>query len=152
MDQPETMDQALALHLADQEPIAQLLVAQDQTSEWLRNKLATTGSVRVRVAPSDDDVSGHASDDRAAAVTLFIDGDDEDVEGHTLTLRFPTAKDAMDFQRKLLLTGALVGTVALGAVGANVISQSQAGPLTAPAPIGITHVASDEGIGARNIG
>src|SRR4029077_476318 len=109
MDRPESMDQALALHLGDQEPIGQLLVAEDQTSEWLRRQLATAGSVRVRVVPSDDDTSGHALNDRMS-VTLWLEGDD-DTEGHAMTLRFPSAKDAMEFQRKLLLTGALVGTV-----------------------------------------
>lgn len=90
----------------------------------------------VRVASAPGDVSGHlAGDSVAVSVTL-----DDDVEGHTMTLRFPSAEDAKRLQQRLIVGGILAASIAVGAVGASQLAGQQAqvvpqaGPaITAPA-------------------
>jgi hypothetical protein len=91
----------------------------------------------VRVAGAPGDVSGHLSGD-TVAVSLLID--DDDVEGHTMTLRFPSAEEAKRLQQRLIVGGILAASIAVGAVGASQLAGQQtqvvpqAGPaITAPA-------------------
>jgi hypothetical protein len=85
----------------------------------------------IRIGPADDDTSGQILAD-AATVDVVVFGDD--VEAHSLTLRFPNAQDAATFRRNLLLTGALAGTLTVGSIAAaGAMSQAanQAGSLGA---------------------
>ena len=102
-------------------------------------QLPDPAQVEIREA-TDQDVSGHTASATSVSVTVrFPGGDDDDVEGHALSLRFPDMQAAREFEKRMLATGALVAVFAVGAVGAvGVASQgtsnSVAGPQAAPAP------------------
>lgn len=90
------------------------IVEADDT-EWLAEKLRSdSGAKRLRVLPDDrDDTEGHVSD---ILVRAMLE-DEDDTEGHAIAIHFPSRKEADAFRRRLLVTGVLVGTVALGAAG-----------------------------------
>jgi len=117
-------------------------VVETEDTEWLRDKLATAaGDGRVRILPDDaDDTQGNLLQS-TTTVRVVIEGDD-DVEGHAISLHFPSRVEADEFRKRLLVTGALVGTVALGAVGGTALSALQEGgagaSLTSPANQGYT--------------
>jgi hypothetical protein len=82
------------------------------------------GRARVDLVPDQDaDVEGHSLLP-LADVRLRIT-DEDDTEGHAISIHFPSAKEADDFRRRLVLAGVLAGTVALGAVGAANIPTAQ---------------------------
>jgi hypothetical protein len=68
--------------------------------------------VRLRLG-EDDDVTGHLMADPAIVRVVIED----DTEGHTLDLRLPSAADAEEFRRRLLLAGVLTAALVLGAGG-----------------------------------
>ena len=74
---------------------------------------------------TDADVEGHAAL-QSVALTLHLDEDD--TEGHAISVHFPTRDDAARFRRNLLLTGALAGSIVLGSAGAVVISSQPGSP------------------------
>lgn len=88
--------------------------------------------VRLTAAPEPDTV-GHAAG--TIVVTAQI-GDD--VEGHALSLRFANPAQAIEFQRRLIMAGALAATVAIGAVGVASVAPStpstQNPAIAAPGP------------------
>ncbi len=82
--------------------------------------------ITLTVPPDTDaDVEGHLSL-QSVALTLHLDEDD--TEGHAISLHFPTAEDAARFRRNVILTGALAGSIVLGSAGAVVISSQPASP------------------------
>jgi hypothetical protein len=82
---------------------------------WLRERLGRDpDATAVVLRAVDDDVEGHAT---STTVTLRAFGDDDDTEGHAISVHFPTRDDADAFRRRLLVTGVLAGTIALGAAG-----------------------------------
>ena len=97
-----------------------------EAERLLRARLPEGDNLRTRIAISGGhDVEGHAASSDTVAVTLEIEGD---TEGHALSLRFPTPQAARDFEKRMLATGVLVGTIAVGAVG---ISLAQSATQTA---------------------
>ncbi|HET7027113.1 MAG TPA: hypothetical protein VFI28_05440 [Candidatus Limnocylindrales bacterium] len=74
-----------------------------------------SGTLSVRISPASEDTSGQMLAG-SEWVEIVVEG--EDVEAHSLSLRFPSPDDAARFQRKLLLTGTLAGTLLIGAVAA----------------------------------
>jgi hypothetical protein len=95
-------------------PDGRAIVDADETP-WLEDKVRREpGPTRLRVRADDSDTEGHAL--QATEVRVLIDEGD-DTEGHAISLHFPTVDEADAFRRRLLLTGVLVGTVALGAAG-----------------------------------
>lgn len=121
-------------------------------TEWLQETLRSDsgtegGQKRFRMLPADgddtadgEDTEGHALG-RTLAVRVI--GEDDDTEGHAISIHFPSRTEADAFRRRLLVTGALVGTVALGAAGGAGLSalQSDAGPagsLTSQSDAGYT--------------
>jgi hypothetical protein len=74
-----------------------------------------SGTLSVRISPASEDTSGQMLAGRDW-VEILVEGDD--VEAHSLSLRFPSPDDAARFQRRLLLTGTLAGTLLIGAVAA----------------------------------
>src|SRR5439155_23621389 len=97
--------------------------------------LADAEAVRTRVSLRDSgDTEGHSQAGNVVAITLEIEGD---VEGHAFSLRFPTADAARDFEKRMLATGLLVGTIAATAVGIGVGQgiQSTVSQVSQPAPI-----------------
>ena len=86
--------------------------------------VASGGALTLRLATGEDgDTLGHQAPGNTVVV---IAGGDEDVEGHALALRFPSVKDAQEFQRRLLLTGVIAGALVVGVVGVNVADSNQA--------------------------
>ena len=69
----------------------------------------------VTIAQTDADTEGHT----LAGDEIFVD-----VEGHAMTLRLPTAGDAVALRRALAV-GALTATVAIGGFAAGSFAQSQ---------------------------
>ena len=79
---------------------------------WLDDKIRREpGPMRLRLRADDNDTEGHG---QSTTVSVLV-GDEDDTEGHAIALHFPTIDQADAFRRRLLLTGVLVGTVALGA-------------------------------------
>jgi hypothetical protein len=94
--------------------------------------------LRIRAAEPSD-TSGHAM--AADTITVSVRQED-DLEGHTMTLRFPSAEEAKRFQKRLIITGALAASLVVGAAGVQLASQQgtnvvpQAGPaVVAPAAV-----------------
>ncbi len=88
----------------------------------------------VRIAPASDDTSGQIL---AGATTIDVVVFGDDTEGHALSLRFPSPQEAAAFQKRLLLTGALAGTLVAGSLAASTAMTqvaNQSGPQAAPAP------------------
>jgi len=102
-------------------------IVETDDAAWLEQKLRSdSGTKRLRVLPDNrDDTEGHASD----ILVLAMLEDEDDTEGHAIAIHFPSRAEADAFRRRLLVTGVLVGTVALGAAGGLGLSalQSDAG-------------------------
>ena len=92
----------------------------------LRSLLEGKGAgIRVRLeSPLDFDVVGHAIGGAGELTLIVLDGDD-DTEGHAISLHFPSLEEAKRFQSRMLVTGALVGTLVLASGG---LALSQALP------------------------
>ncbi|MEO8228664.1 MAG: hypothetical protein ABI628_02760, partial [Chloroflexota bacterium] len=90
---------------------------------------------RVRVELAEDDTSGHGLDATSVSIALRFD---DDVEGHALSLHFPTAQKADEFRKRLLATGIVAGALVVGVTAAQLTSTAPAintGPIVAPAPV-----------------
>jgi hypothetical protein len=81
---------------------------------WLKDRLGRDpGAVRISLKAGDeDDVEGHGS---GTAVALRAFEGDDDTEGHAISVHFPSRTEADAFRRRLMLTGVLAGTIAVGA-------------------------------------
>lgn len=105
-------DQELLIDLDDVEGHAGLRITDD--SGWLKERLGRDPEARrVTLKAADDDTEGHAI---GTSVSLRVFADDDDTEGHAISVHFPTRDDADAFRRRLLLTGVLAGTIAVGTV------------------------------------
>jgi hypothetical protein len=117
---------------------------------WLDEQLERrTGGNRVTLKASDDDVEGHGT---GTTVALRAFGeDDDDTEGHAISVHFPSRAEADEFRKRLLLTGVIVGSVALGAAtGAGLASL---GPEAGSAAVsGASTVDADRDIGLMDSG
>jgi hypothetical protein len=88
------------------------------------------GRARVDlVTDQSADTQGHAL--LPLADVLLRISDEDDTEGHAISVHFPSAREADDFRKRLLLAGVLAGTVVLGAVGVAAIPASQGGATAA---------------------
>ncbi len=136
-------------------------VVEAQDTEWLGDRIRRDGgkaSFRVVLDDSDEaDTEGHG-----AGATLRVRlADGDDTEGHAIAIHFPTRSDADAFRRRLLMTGVLAGTIALGTAGgiglsalqsddgagaaATTTTQSQVGPMDAHEAPAFTSRAAAEG-------
>jgi hypothetical protein len=80
--------------------------------------------IRVRVDGGGDlDVSGHVLGG-AGELTLTILDAEDDTQGHTISLHFPSLEEAKQFQQRMVLTGAVVATLVIGGTGL-ALSQAQ---------------------------
>lgn len=77
------------------------------------------------VAAPGADVEGHAA---LRSVELTLRLDENDVEGHAISVQFPTAADANRFRRNLIVGGVLAGSIVLGTAGAIAITSQAASP------------------------
>jgi hypothetical protein len=142
--------------MADEEDV-QIIGDEEWLDEALRRK---PGSARVRIRPSDeDDAEGHGAATRRT-VTVLVETDD-DTEGHAISLHFPSAQEAEAFRKRLLVTGVLVGAVALGAAGGYALTSVQpdattglaagaavAQPVDANADVGVMDASGALAVGA----
>ena len=119
MNAAEMSGEGLAIQFDPEEALDTAIVVSDPATDALRKRIAAAGPLRVRLG-SEDDTSGNALTISGDAVTVQVYLDDDDTEGHAMTLRFPSAQDAAEFRRKVLLTGALAATIAVGATAINV--------------------------------
>jgi hypothetical protein len=101
-----------------------LLVTDDEA--WLREKLRQEpGATRIRVRYDGDEVEGHRS---GAGLGVRVIADDLDTEGHAIALHFPSREEADAFRKRLMLTGVIVGSVAIGAVTGAGLASMQVEP------------------------
>ena len=110
-------------------------IVEPEDRDWLEDRLRRDGGkTNFRISLGDeDDTEGHGL--RGGPVVRVTLADDDDTEGHAIAIHFPSRAEADAFRRRLLVTGVLVGTVALGAAGGVGLSalQSDAGSAGAPA-------------------
>jgi hypothetical protein len=104
--------------------IATISTPNPESEARLRALVAERGpALRIRLdAPADFDVTGHELD--ATSLTLHV-VDEDDTEGHVISLHFPRVEDAKQFQQRMIATGALVGTMVIAGSG---LALSQALP------------------------
>ncbi|HLA16579.1 MAG TPA: hypothetical protein VJZ72_06720 [Candidatus Limnocylindrales bacterium] len=112
----------LTLRLDDGTDIVAMVVSDIEAP--LAELLASGDELRLRA--DDLDVSGHAMAD---TVSVWVAGPD-DVSGHALALRLPSAQAARAFQLKLIAGGAIAVVLATGAI------VSQAAPIGIPGEAG----------------
>jgi hypothetical protein len=94
----------------------------EASAETVRRLLEDSASVKVRVVQADEaDTAGHALAAGSVLVNAIF-GDD--VEGHAMSLRFANPAAAAEFRKRLLATGLIAATLAAGAIGVGVASQS----------------------------
>ncbi len=124
---------ALRLKLADGTEVEGAI--EGAISGQLRDLLATGyAGNKMRIAADESaDVEGHGL---STTVTLRL-FDEDDVEGHALSLRLPNAEAARDLQRKLLAAG-IAGVIVVGAATTSMLVSD----LTAPTAGSQTQAAS----------
>ena len=108
-----------------------------------RLKSGDDQALSVRITPAEEsDVEGHL---RSSAVSITIQLDDDDVEGHAMSVHFPSIAEADRFRKRLIAVGLLAGTIAIGSAGAAVIANQPissgaavpgSAPITYQAPAG----------------
>lgn len=104
--------------------------AAPEDQQWLldRMKAGVDGRVLVRL-DDDQDVAGHLAAADPTMVRVVVQDDEMDTVGHAISIRLPSAAEAEAFRRRILLTGVLVGTIALTGAGAILaVSQGQDAP------------------------
>ena len=128
-------DQELLIDIDPDDAQGHVTLRVSDDDGWLRDRLGgDPGASRVVFKAIDDDVEGHGA---SSTVTLRAYGDEDDTEGHAISVHFPSREDADAFRRRLLMTGVLAGTIAIGAAGG----------------IGLANLGSDqEATGAAAIG
>ena len=106
-------DQDLVIELEPDDTQGHALYRVTDDDGWLKERLGRDpGATRITLKATDDDVEGHGA---GATVSLRAFEDEDDTEGHAIAVHFPSREEADAFRRRLLLTGALAGTIALGA-------------------------------------
>lgn len=114
----------------DDGSLAEARVWDAKSAEAMRKAVESPKPLRVKAAPPAD-TAGHELANDTLAVTITLEGD---VEGHTMILRLPSAQEAREFQKRLLITGVLAASLVVGAAGANLAMQSQAGAVAQAGP------------------
>jgi len=101
----------------------------------VRALLNKTETLHVHLSPADEqDVEGHlwAAGD-TTAVLARVSLDDDDVEGHAISIHFPDADRARRFRNELLAAGVLTATVAMGVGTGIALAPSHQADTAAPA-------------------
>jgi hypothetical protein len=101
----------------------------------VRALLNKTETLHVHLSPADEqDVEGHlwAAGD-TTAVLARVSLDDDDVEGHAISIHFPDADRARRFRNELLAAGVLTATVAMGVGTGIALAPSHHADTAAPA-------------------
>ena len=120
-----------ALTIGDQQQVVPMTFPDQKTEARLRARLNSGAgkALSVRITPAvQSDVQGHAFDATLTSVWLNLQLEGDDTEGHAISVRFPTARDAEKFRRNLLLAGILAGTIVVGSAGAIAVTSHPATP------------------------
>lgn len=95
-------------------------------AERLNALLAQREQMRVQIDPIEEgDTEGHGLATKALVNLRILDEDD--TEGHAISIHFPTSQEAHDFRNRLLMTGAIVGSVTLAGLGAGAALENAPG-------------------------
>ncbi len=120
----------LTIRLDDLGDIARVELPDPRSEQTVRDLLRRAGAATVRIEPfEEDDTAGHGA---SAALEVVVRIED-DTEGHAMSLRFPTAGEARDFQRRLLATGVIAATIVTGAAAIQMTGAGSAQQAGAPA-------------------
>lgn len=106
----------------DDGSLAEARVTDAKSAEAMRKAVESPKPLRVKAA-APADTAGHVLANDTLAVNITLEGD---VEGHTMILRLPSAQEARELQKRLLITGFLAASIVAGAAGANLVMQQQA--------------------------
>lgn len=106
----------------DDGSLAEARVWDAKSAEAMRKAVEAPKPLRVKAA-APADTAGHALANDTLAVNITLEGD---VEGHTMILRLPSAQEARELQKRLLIAGFLAASIVAGAAGANLAMQQQA--------------------------
>jgi hypothetical protein len=106
----------------DDGSLAEARVWDAKSAEAMRKAVEAPKPLRVKAA-APADTAGHDLANDTLAVSITLEGD---VEGHTMILRLPSAQEARELQKRLLITGFLAASIVAGAAGANLAMQQQA--------------------------
>jgi hypothetical protein len=106
----------------DDGSLAEARVWDAKSAEAMRKAVESPKPLRVKAA-APADTAGHALANDTLAVNITLEGD---VEGHTMILRLPSAQEARELQKRLLIAGFLAASIVAGAAGANLAMQQQA--------------------------
>ena len=107
-----------------------------ESETQVRSLLSKADTMRVRVRLADEqDVEGHlfGGGDKSLVLALQLSGDDDDVEGHAISIHFPDAEQARRFRNELLAAGVLTATLAMGVGTGVALAPHQTGTAAAPA-------------------
>jgi hypothetical protein len=118
-------DEGISLSIGDLRQVIPMAFPDPSVEERFRARLASADDkkVSVRIAPPDEaDVEGHAFSATQRSVWLRVNLDDDDTEGHAISVHFPTVDEAEKFRKRLMAAGLLTGAVVLGSVGAIAVS------------------------------
>ncbi len=114
-------------------------IVEPEEAEWLEERLRRdSGKTNFRITLRDEDEEDTEGHDGGATLRLNL-VDDDDTEGHAIAIHFPSRADADAFRRRLLVTGVLVGTVALGAAGGVGLSALQSDDRAPARPVRPSH-------------
>ena len=92
-------------------------IVEPEERQWLEERLRQdNGKTSFRITLRDEDEEDTEGHDGGTTLLLNLE-DEDDTEGHAIAIHFPSRAEADAFRRRLLVTGVLVGTVALGAAG-----------------------------------
>ena len=117
--------EGIALTIGDLRQVIPMAFPDPAVEERFRARLksADDQAVRVRISsPEEGDVEGHAFNATLKSVWVKVQLDDDDTEGHAISVHFPTADEADKFRKRLMAAGLLAGAVVLGSVGAIAVS------------------------------
>ena len=94
----------------------QRAIVEGEDTAWLREALQKEpgAATRLRLRYDEADTQGHGV--ATPRISVIAESDD-DTEGHSMSIHFPSVEDADAFRKRLLVAGVLAGSVALGAVG-----------------------------------
>lgn len=147
-------DEQYVIELEDADTEGQALrwkFAPEDDDAWLQQALRRepgSARIRIRAIEDEDDTEGHRA--RLGPYVRVLAESDDDTAGHAISIHFPSLEEADAFRRRLLATGLIVGSVALGAtVGGALAGQASTGPAEAGAATTSVsgEYAADRGIG-----
>lgn len=122
-------EQGFALTIEDLNQVIPMAFPDAAGERQLQGRLKSgdNQAISVRITPLEaPDVEGHAFGDALHSVWVQVHLDDDDVEGHAISVHFPTTSDADHFRKRLLAAGLLTGAIVLGSAGAVAVANQPA--------------------------